>query len=371
MSSKECTFNTETKRCNLIQSKAKSKVIKPTNTLDEMLQQLEKFRSNNKDVRAYEFDSEDILEKNFEALKSIHVSSLSVDISTYIPECLTKLTSLKNLRIGTPYSGFEDTGIELPKSIGNLTNLESFVIFIEINSLPESIGNLKKLKELELNNTHISSIPKSIENLVNLKSLKIVGNEKLKQLPESFNTLINLEILYLDNEYTQKRKISPVHLPPNAFNKLKKLKILSIKNNSLLTVFPDILENKNLQSLDLSGSGFKKIPESISKLKNLKLLHVSRTPLDSLPEAISELKKLKDFKFSIARVERKHLWDNQHVLDFRFPKSFIKLFRRPTLQMTVFKELILKGHEQEKEYGGQTGIDLEKDEVLEFYNKQK
>lgn len=64
----------------------------------------------------------------------------------------------------------------LPASLGNLSELQRFVIFVEpfLNgNLPSSLGNLSKLQLLEIEYTQISgSIPESLGNLNQLSTLR-------------------------------------------------------------------------------------------------------------------------------------------------------------------------------------------------------
>ena len=69
---------------------------------------------------------------------------------------------------------------ELPKEIGNLTNLTLIELTgNELTELPKEIGNLTKLDTLFLIENKLTLLPKEIINLTNLKVLEFVGNSNL------------------------------------------------------------------------------------------------------------------------------------------------------------------------------------------------
>jgi hypothetical protein len=150
----------------------------------------------------------------------------------------------------------------LPKSIGNLTNLETLDLADnKLTALPDSIGNLTNLKILKLDMNDLKSLPESIGNLTNLKILNLYMND-LKSLPKSIGNLTNLETLDL---YA---------------NKLKEL--------------PESIGNlTNLKTLDLEGNKLRELPESIGNLTNLETLVLYANKLKELPESIGNLMKSK------------------------------------------------------------------------------
>jgi len=84
---------------------------------------------------------------------------------------------------------------EIPKEIGNLTNLER--LYLSNNSLtnlPKEIGNLKKLEWLYLDKNNLTSLPKEIGNLKNLTQL-FLQNNKLTSIPKEIGNIKDLDLL--------------------------------------------------------------------------------------------------------------------------------------------------------------------------------
>jgi len=93
---------------------------------------------------------------------------------------------------------------ELPKEIGNLTNLITLYISDnKITETPKEIGNLTNLTSLDLSCNKITEIPKEIGNLVNLTELLFWENQ-LVEIPKEIGNLINLETFNIhDNQLTK------------------------------------------------------------------------------------------------------------------------------------------------------------------------
>ena len=91
------------------------------------------------------------------------------------------------------------TGV-LPASLGNLSQLQSLVIFQNpiVGNLPASLGNLRELTSLNIEYTQISGeIPASLGNLPRLTSLFLAQNQLSGPIPASLGRLAQLENLYL------------------------------------------------------------------------------------------------------------------------------------------------------------------------------
>jgi uncharacterized protein YjdB/thiol-disulfide isomerase/thioredoxin len=100
---------------------------------------------------------------------------------------------------------FKNVGLkgELPESIGNLKDLEIFVIMDEpgiTGSLPQSFANLTNLQLLEIRNSGLQSIPDVFSGMTSLLTVIITGNSELVcPLPPSLGDSPKLSRLYLNN----------------------------------------------------------------------------------------------------------------------------------------------------------------------------
>ena len=236
-------------------------------------------------------------------LKEINISH-NDDVKN-IPESIGNLENLERfILVGTNVKN-------LPNSIGHLLNLKFlYISYVEkLNEFPESMGNLKNLEHLSLDGSNFKKLPDCIGLLSNLKKLILDDNIKLteitedigklksleefvlegnkvKELPDSIGSLENLETLSIEN--TSIKKL------PDSIGQLLKLKKLKVCDNDKLTEISESIGSlNNLEDLNLGGNSLKKLPDSISQLSNLKELSISSNKLNSLPESIGDLKNLK------------------------------------------------------------------------------
>ncbi len=196
------------------------------------------------------------------------------------------------------------------KNLDVLKHLKNTLIDIEIRSenltkVPSIVSELKALEKFTMKETRkgITDIS-SLKNLPKLKELSL-GSLYVKKLPETINTLKNLEKIFIWKS-----------LPPNAdlLKGLKKIKsiesVSSLKNAKTFSA----LENLQIEShkkVDLSAiSNLTNLKELILFTKNLKILHESlftnknlsclviySDELEEIPESISKLKNLKKIIF--------------------------------------------------------------------------
>ena len=118
-----------------------------------------------------------------------------IEAKNSLPKEIFKLNSLEQLHIEV-----EDL-TEIPKEIGNLTNLVALSIIgcHNLKELPKEIGNLTKLGcngdsryggILYIQDCHnLEELPKEIGNLSNLGCLHIGGCHNLKELPKEIENL--------------------------------------------------------------------------------------------------------------------------------------------------------------------------------------
>ena len=112
-----------------------------------------------------------------------------------IPRESKKLLELKEINIS-----YNDDVKKIPESIGNLKNLEKFILVgTNVKKLPDTIGDLLNLKFLYIGYVEkLTVLPESIGNLKNLEHFGLDGSN-LKKLPDSIGQLSNLKKLILDD----------------------------------------------------------------------------------------------------------------------------------------------------------------------------
>lgn len=106
-----------------------------------------------------------------------------------LPDELFELTQLKKLIVN--YRVLD----EIPAGLGQLKNLETLALpECEFEGLPESLGELSSLTFLNLNeNPVLNSLPSSLSKLSQLEALSLNYCDQLKRLPDGLEALQNLE----------------------------------------------------------------------------------------------------------------------------------------------------------------------------------
>ena len=116
-------------------------------------------------------------------------------------ECENLLVTTPNGIFQNPYFNVES--IDIPESIGKLTNLKSLMLEGFVKSLPESIGNLKDLNYLSIPyNKELKSLPESIASMPHLTVLNLkYGNPDINIPPTLQEKLIpdGDGLYYLEN----------------------------------------------------------------------------------------------------------------------------------------------------------------------------
>ncbi len=152
---------------------------------------------------------------------------------------------------------------EIPDSIGELTNLETFMIGNnKINKISPKIGKLTKLRGLDLGINNLTSIPPEIGKLTNLVELSL-DNNQLTSIPSKIG-------------------------------KLSKLETLNLGDNKLTELPPEITNLRKLENLLLDRNNLKILPNGMDRLVELSSLDVNENPdLETLPVELTKLPKLK------------------------------------------------------------------------------
>lgn len=252
----------------------------------------------------------------FENLKTLSINDCNVlnNNSHDLPRLLNSSSKLHSLNLDCQYLQeipdvfhtlinlqilFLDNGNNiklLPKSIGNLTQLEILKISkANILELDEQIGKLKNLNLLKLDYcTSLTKISSNLTNLKKLENIEINNCSSLSNLPTNLITLPKLESLECNYNLNLK-------LVPSDVNKchqdlkvsLTNLNLTSIGLKNISWCPEDFKHLSSLQRLNLSQNNFEKIPEEIELLSSLTHLIIEACPnLTFIPKNILKLKKL-------------------------------------------------------------------------------
>ncbi|CAM0883075.1 unnamed protein product [Alopecurus aequalis] len=161
-----------------------------------------------------------------------------------IPKEIGNITTLKLLTLnGNQLSG------SLPDEIGYLQNLNRLQIDQNQISgpIPKSFANLMSMKHLHMNNNSLSGqIPSELSRMPSLLHLLVDTNNLSGPLPPKLAETRSLKILQADNNNFSGSSI------PAAYNNIKTLLKLSLRNCSLQGVIPDLSGVPQLGYLDLS-----------------------------------------------------------------------------------------------------------------------
>ncbi|WP_108809420.1 leucine-rich repeat domain-containing protein [Aquimarina spinulae] len=183
---------------------------------------------------------------DIENLKELRISNLKKlqTLSTNIGQ----LQKLEVFEIKDCKSGFqEESGLVVPKEIGNLANLKGLTIEeCNLDEIPQEVGNLTHLESLNLNNNRLKSLSKSIKELKKLTKLELYQN-KLECIPTGVYELSSL--IYLEIGYNFLEKIEVDFLKLTALKKFK------------FSVFTDTQKNiKNIPE-NILDSGLESIKD--------------------------------------------------------------------------------------------------------------
>jgi Leucine-rich repeat (LRR) protein len=158
----------------------------------------------------------------------------------------------------------------LPESIVKLASLRRLILscchhFIELS--PE-VGELEQLEVFDLEETEIMDLPKNPRWLM-LLALFLQRNEKLRTIPSSFfDYMTALQTLNLS--WTGIRSL------PESVVRLVSLKRLVLSYcHRFMRLSPKVGELKQLEVLDLEGTNIMDLPKEIMKLTNLTCLKFS------------------------------------------------------------------------------------------------
>lgn len=246
---------------------------------------------------------------------------------------------------------------ELPLTFGNLSKLE--LLFLHINylhTLEAEIGNLTSLKRLNLEDNFLRELPPSFSHLRSLEYLHL-GFNNLQKLPENFGALESLEEVYLGgnrnnskpssydvsignfivDESRPEREFNEIKNFPQSFSKLENLErvylpgITTLNEDSLFNIFFRV-SSKNYR-LDLNNTNISHLPQTgwenfLAGSLNLGGNVISGIPADiinapHLNELIFRLSEFDGLSYALRGKEQLNaFYEEQGFIDFEgLPKT--------------------------------------------------
>ncbi|MDE5831392.1 MAG: hypothetical protein K2H64_00120, partial [Desulfovibrio sp.] len=246
-----------------------------------------------------------------ECLEELDLST-NVEMSA-LPESIKYLKNLKKLTLSNDDSDVWTIQLDsIPTTIGELTNLEELKLFglVNLSLLPESIINLNKLRVLDIRETDIQHINLTHYQLTRLEWLGVnypfaplTQCHSLKEL----NYLLGDAFLFRGKFYktSAKKPFDRKDLEPlTNLSSLEKLYI----HGGILTGTHFLTELTHLEELGLS-SNFSFLPANIDKLQKLRRLNIwGATALTSLPETLALIPALKYIRCASCGIKEPPAW---------------------------------------------------------------
>jgi Leucine-rich repeat (LRR) protein len=154
-----------------------------------------------------------------------------------------------------------------------------------------------------------------ISQLSDLEVLDIGGND-LNSLPDSFSSLQNLTVLFLDNSWSEGCPVgTTLDEFPMIITKLTKLQTLALSGQYLTKIPEELGDLADLKELFLYANLFRKLPDSITNLEKLETLDIGLLCLGSslkfcdyrfkFPKEMCRMKSLRSLSFEGRKVMEK------------------------------------------------------------------
>ncbi|MHA1933166.1 MAG: leucine-rich repeat domain-containing protein [Promethearchaeota archaeon] len=138
----------------------------------------------------------------------------------------------------------------------------------------------EEITGLSIFNCGLKAFPHELLRLKFLKNLALRRNS-IKHLPKEIGFLSNLEYLDL--------RLNNIEMLPNAIGLLYNLKNLNLSSNSLMTIPDSIGDLLMLKTLNLANNKLKSIPIAMENLHSLKSLNLKANHWITIPENVKKL----------------------------------------------------------------------------------
>ena len=166
---------------------------------------------------------------------------------------------------------------------GQLKESQKITIAADLTEFPLEILELAPtLEVLDLSNNRLRSLPNDFDRLQNLKILFLSQNE-FDHLPEVLGRCSQLSMIGF--KANRIRVVSGAAFPPL-------LRWLILTDNAIEELPLEIGQLKFLQKLMLAGNQLKTLPEEMINCINLELIRLAANQLEALPEWLLTLPKL-------------------------------------------------------------------------------
>ncbi|TEW51683.1 leucine-rich repeat domain-containing protein [Psychromonas algicola] len=269
----------------------------------------------------FAYQGECIIPDEIAALSSLKKLIIFVNEDSVIPNAICQLTALEYLEI------HGSIAYELPQTLGNLSHLKTLKIerANDLQALPSSIGELKNLETLIVRECRSAYgktedsgliIPKEIGQLSNLIELNLEENG-LTTLPEEIGQLSKLTKLHIESNLFE-------HFPV-ILCQLTSLDTLEMRcRRTEIKEIPEALTNlKNLEEFSINLAEKSNIPEQFIVSEGFGSINV-----ESIFDYFSSLKNKKsdvDVIVSEAPANKKELVEQRAPL---FDNTFTKINNR-------------------------------------------
>ncbi|XP_050303394.1 leucine-rich repeat-containing protein 40-like [Anthonomus grandis grandis] len=118
-----------------------------------------------------------------------------------------------------------------------------------LKEVPSTFANFTKLKFLDLSRNMLSGLPNELEILVGLREL-ILSNNRFTKIPQCVYGMVGLEVLMFNDNSLEEINVE-------GLKQLTRLATLSLGNNNICYVPPELGYMTQLRCLELRGNSFR------------------------------------------------------------------------------------------------------------------